>query len=89
MTILLFGQIVEYEYYDNTTQRANEYEYEEEYDERYGPAERDPGYSLHSQVFHDFIGGKKVFLSTNTKNDNSIRIYQRKGRKESQGILER
>lgn len=46
------GQIVEYEDYDNTTDyyHVNEYEYEEEYDERYGPAEREREYSLNTQV---------------------------------------
>lgn len=67
ITFLLFRQVVEYEYYDNTTHRANEYEYEEEYDERYGPVEREPGYSLSTQVFHDFIDllKKKGFFYRN------------------------
>ncbi|GLD68277.1 collagen alpha-1(XI) chain-like isoform X1 [Lates japonicus] len=44
-------EIVEYEDYDNTTDfyHMNEYEYEEEYDERYGPAEREREYSLNAQ----------------------------------------
>lgn len=47
-----FEQIVEYEDYDNATHlhHANEYEYEDEYDERYGPAEREREYSLNTQV---------------------------------------
>lgn len=45
-------QIVEYEDYDNTTEyyQVNEYEYEEEYDERYGPAERERELSLNTEV---------------------------------------
>lgn len=45
------GQIIEYEDYDNTTNyhHRSEYEYEEE-DERYGPAEREQGFSLSTQV---------------------------------------
>lgn len=49
---MFVGQIVEYEDYDNTTDfyHVNEYEYEEEYDERYGPAEREREFSLNAQV---------------------------------------
>lgn len=49
---MFVGQIVEYEDYDNTTDyyHVNEYEYEEEYDDRYGPAEREREYSLNTQV---------------------------------------
>lgn len=36
-------EILEYDDYDNNTHyyQVNEYEYEEEYDDRYGPAERE------------------------------------------------
>lgn len=48
------GQIVEYEDYDNTTDfyQEKEYEYEEEYDDRYGPAEREREFSLNAQVHY-------------------------------------
>lgn len=51
------GQIVEYEDYDNTTNyyHVNEYEYEDEYDERYGPAERQQEFSLNAQVHLDIL----------------------------------
>lgn len=47
------AQFIEYEDYDNTTNYypVNEYEeYDEEYDERYGPAERERDYLLNTQV---------------------------------------
>lgn len=45
-------QIVEYDDYDNTSDyyQVNEYEYEEEYYERYGPAEREREYILNAEV---------------------------------------
>lgn len=49
---LVGGQIIEYEDYDNTTGygHADEYEYEEEYDERFGPAQTERGFSLNARV---------------------------------------
>lgn len=49
---MFVGQIIEYEDYDNTTDvdHVNEYEYEDEYDDRYGPAEREREISLSAQV---------------------------------------
>lgn len=48
----LVVQIVEYEDYDNTTDyyHVNEYGYEDNYDERYGPAEREREFTLNTQV---------------------------------------
>lgn len=49
----LSGQIIEYEDYDsNSTDdyQVKEYEYEEEYDDRYGPAERERAFTVNSEV---------------------------------------
>lgn len=44
-------QIVEYEDYDNSSDDyQQEYEYEEEYDGRHGPAEREQAYILSLEV---------------------------------------
>lgn len=52
MSVFAAVQIVEYEDYDNGTDlyHVDRYEYEEEYDERYGPAQKEREYSLSAQV---------------------------------------
>lgn len=73
----------------------NEYEYEEEYDDRYGPAEREREFSINGQVpsFIQFYMEtyRKLALQSSAiiMLTLLVRIYQRKDRKESQGIWER
>lgn len=90
------GQIIEYEDYDNTTDlhHVNEYEYEE-YDERYGPAEREGEFSLNAQVPSKEFMELSWLTVWRGENDSSVslyyllnRIYQKKDRKESRPIWE-
>lgn len=62
---MLVAQIVEYEDYDNTTDyyHVNEYEYEEEYDDRYGPAEREGDYTLNAQVPSNLNLGNQLCMN--------------------------
>lgn len=82
---------MEYEDYDNATDfyHVNEYEYEEEYDERYGPAEREEEFSLNAQVLSlRFSSGVRRSKLGLTVRSPLIRTYRRKGRRENQPFWE-
>lgn len=94
----LLEKTIEYEDYDNATElhHVNEYDYEEE-DERYGPAEREGEFLFEAQVIIHTIGpeiDQRVLLccyinASSQQLSFLVRIYQRKDRKESQGIWHR
>ena len=62
-TVPLFSQIVEYEDYDNgTEQQVGEYEYEEVYEDRYGPAEREGGDSWNAEVWGPTVARGSMYI---------------------------